>query len=95
MSVPNEQFGARFFDEQKRDRGWASKVVKRPQALGRLVVLEVTATDAALLAFLGSLDKSPLRVQQTDVEGENYVFAWASGYENGSTVRIQGILQNT
>ena len=93
--MPNEPFGARFFDEQKRDRGWASKVVKRERALGRLVVLDVTATDSSLLAFLGSLDKSPLRVQQTDVEGENYVFAWASGYENGGTVRIQGILQNT
>jgi len=64
--MPNEQFGARFFDAQKRDRGRASKVVK-----------------------------SPLRVQQTDVEGESYVFAWASGYENGATVRIQGVLQNT
>src|SRR5689334_22515673 len=94
-SDTNEQFSARFFDEQKRDRGWASKVVKRARPLGRLVVLDVTATDASLLAFLGSLDKAPLRVQQTDVEGENYVFAWASGYENGATVRIQGILENT
>jgi hypothetical protein len=93
--MPNEQFGARFFDAQKRDRGWASKVVMRPLVVGRLFVLDVTATDSALLAFLGSLDRSPLRVQQTDVEGESYVFAWASGYENGATVRIQGVLQNT
>lgn len=94
MSTPTEQFGARFFDEQKCDRGWASKVVRRQRAAGRLVVLDVTASDSSLVAFLSSLDKSPLRVQQADVEGESYVFAWASGYENGATVRIQGILQN-
>jgi hypothetical protein len=92
--MTNGPFGARFFDGQKRDRGWSSKVVKRARALGRLVILDVTATDSSLLAFLGSLDKSPLRVQQTDDEGENYVFAWASGYENGASVRIQGILLN-
>jgi len=39
--MPNEQFGARFFDAQKRDRGRASKVVKRPLAVGRLFVLDV------------------------------------------------------
>lgn len=92
--MPNEQVGARFYDENKRDRGWASKVVKRERALGRLIVLDVTSTDSSLLAFLGSLDRSPLRVQQTGDEGESFMFAWASGYENGSTVRVQGILQN-
>ena len=92
--MANEQIGARFFDEHKRDRGWANKVVKRERALGRLVVLDVTTTDAGLLSFLGALDRSPLRVQQTDSEGGSYTFAWASGYENGSTIRVQGILQD-
>ena len=92
--MANEHVGARFYDENKRERGWASKVVRRERALGRLIVLDVTSTDSSLMAFLGSLDRSPLRVQQTGAEGESYTFAWASGYENGATVRIQGILQD-
>ena len=50
--MPTQQFGARFFDVDKRDRGWASKVVKRERSLDRLVVLDVTSTDAALRSFL-------------------------------------------
>ena len=93
--MQNEQVGARFYDENKRERGWASKVVRRERAVGRLVILDVTSTDSSLLAFLGSLDRSPLQVQQTGAEGESYTFAWASGYENGGKVRIQGILRDT
>jgi hypothetical protein len=92
--MPHEQIGARFFDQHKRDRGWAAKIVRRERALGKLVVLDVTSTDASLLSFLGTLDKSPLTVQQTGAEGESYTFAWASGYDNGPTVRVQGILLN-
>ena len=91
--MPNDQVGARFFDADKRDRGWASKVVRRERPLDRLVVLEVTSTDAALRSFLSSLDRAPLSVQQTGDDAESYTFAWASGYENGATVRIQGRLQ--
>ena len=94
MMMSSEQIGARFFDEHKRERGWAAKVVRRQRAPGSLVVLEVTTTDAGLLSFLGSLDKSPLRVQQTGAEGTTYTFAWASGYDNGPTIRVQGILQD-
>jgi hypothetical protein len=93
--LQNEQGGARFYDANKRERGWASKVVRRELAVGRLTVLDVTSTDSSLLAFLGSLDRSPLQVQQTGDEGDSYTFAWASGYENGGKVRIQGILQGT
>jgi hypothetical protein len=93
--MANEQVGARFFDENKRDRGWASKVVRRERSLDRLVVLDVTSTDAALRVFLSSLDQAPLSVQQTGDEAESYTFAWASGYDNGATVRIQGRLQGT
>ena len=31
---------------------------------------------------------------QTGVEGESYRFLWASGYENGVTVRVQGVLHS-
>jgi hypothetical protein len=92
--VSNEQRGARFVDEHKRERGWASKVVRRERALGRLVVLDVTTTDPELSRFLGALDRAPLLVQQTDAEGTSYRFAWASGYENGAAIRVQGVLQD-
>ena len=91
--MASDQFGARFFDVDHRDRGWASKVIKRERSLGRLVVLDVTSTDAGLRSFLSSLDRAPLSVQQTGDEAQSYTFAWASGYENGATVRIQGRLQ--
>jgi hypothetical protein len=88
----DEQAGARFFDEKKRERGWAAKVVRRERAPGALVILEVTTQDSDLKSFLGSLDRSPLRVQQTGAEGTSFVFAWASGYDNGPTIRVQGVL---
>ena len=91
--MPNEQVGARFFDEHKRERGWAAKVVRRERAAGALVVLEVTTNDARLKGFLELLDKAPLHVQETGAEGTTYTFAWASGYDNGSTIRVQGVLQ--
>lgn len=92
--MSSEESGARFLDEHRCERGWASKVVKRERPLGRLVVLDVTTADRDLLRFLCELDKSPLQVQQTGADGVNYRFAWASGYENGATVRVQGILQD-
>ena len=45
-------------------------------------------------AFLSSLERSRLRVQSTDDEGESYTFAWASGYRNGLRIRVQGALEN-
>jgi hypothetical protein len=92
--MSSEQSGARFVDQYKQERGWASKVVKREKAVGRLVVLDVTTTDPDLSKFLGALDRSPLVVQQTGSEGTSYRFTWASGYENGTTIRVQGILQD-
>lgn len=89
--MPKDQVGARFFDREG-ERGWAAKVVRHERAPGALVRLDVTTTDADLKSFLGSLDRSPLRVQQTGEEGTTYAFAWASGYDNGSTIRIQGVL---
>lgn len=90
-----EQSGARFFDEHKRDRGRASRIVKRESALGRMVVLEVTTADPELLGFLRGLDKAPLRIEEIGESGASYRFAWASGYENGATVRVQGILEGS
>jgi hypothetical protein len=67
-------------------------VVRRNGSLGGLTVLDVMTNEASLAAFLRALDRSPLRVQYTDHEGETYTFAWASGYENGTAIRIQGKL---
>jgi hypothetical protein len=92
--MPTEPDGARFYDERKRNRGWASRVARRESALGRLVVLEISTTDPALLDFLRALDKAPLWVEGPGESGVKYRFAWASAYENGATVRVQGILQN-
>jgi hypothetical protein len=92
QSTPDGPSGARFFDENKRDRGWAKKVTKRAQAPGRLTVLDVVTTEPSLASFLTGLDRSGLRVQYTDVSGASYTFAWASGYENGTQIRIQGVL---
>jgi hypothetical protein len=92
--MPNDQLGARFFD-RRGERGWAVKVVRHVErAPGALVRLDVTTADADLKSFLGSLDRAPLRVQQTGEEGTTYAFAWASGYDNGATIRIQGVLRN-
>ena len=85
--------GARFFDERRLDRGWASQVKRRVRRLDGLTTLDVTTNESSLAAFLSSLDRSPLRVQSTDDEGESYTFAWASGYENGSQIRVQGLLE--
>jgi len=84
--------GARFFDENKQDRGWAKQVTRRAQSIGRLTILDVVTTEPSLASFLTSLDKGILRVQCTDLAGASYAFAWASGYENGSQIRIQGVL---
>ena len=87
--------GARFFDVDKRDRGWARKVTRREKAVGRLTVLDVESPEPSLAAFLTGLDKAPLRVQDAGASGSSYTFTWASGYENGTSIRIQGILDGT
>ena len=91
-SSPSLASGARFFDRNKRDRGWARKVTRRAHAVGRLTVLDVEASEPSLAAFLTGLDKEPLRVQDAGNSGDCYAFVWASGYQNGSAIRIQGIL---
>ncbi len=83
---------ARFFDEKDHDRGWAKKVTKRAKSVGRLTTLDVVTTEASLVSFLTGLDRSSLHVQCTDISGVSYRFEWASGYENGPHIRIQGVL---
>jgi hypothetical protein len=85
--------GARFFDEKKRDVGWAGKVSKRDPSLGGLTVLDVATADPSLAMFLRSLDKGRLFVNSADASGQSYAFAWASGYANGQDIRIQGVLE--
>jgi len=86
--------GARFFDEKKRDIGWAGKVSKRNHpTLGGLTVLDIATADPSLAMYLRSLDKGRLFVQPTDVLGESFAFTWASGYANGQDIRVQGVLE--
>jgi hypothetical protein len=92
MSSPRS--GARFFDDKRHDRGWASQVTRRVRPLDGLTTLDVTTDESRLAAFLSSLDRSRLRVQSTDEAGESYTFVWASGYENGSRIRVQGMLES-
>ena len=84
--------GARFFDENKRDRGRAKQVTQRAHAMGRLTVLDVVTAEPSLASFLSSLDRSGLRVESEKLDGISYKFEWASGYENGTQIRIQGVL---
>jgi hypothetical protein len=85
--------GARFFDEKKRDLGWAAKVSKRDPSLGGLTVLDIVTAEPSLAMFLRSLDKGRLFVRPTDVLGESFAFTWASGYANGQNIRVQGVLE--
>jgi len=94
MQNPSETSvgGARFFDGSGRDLGWATTVFRRSPLLGNLTILDVTTTDSALTASLVSLDRKRLSVKRGDAPGESYAFTWASGYSNGSDIRIQGVL---
>jgi hypothetical protein len=87
--------GARFFDRENRDRGWARNVTRRSKPIGKLTILDVEATEESLARFLASLDRSALVVHCTEMPGASFEFAWASGYENGPTIRIQGWLVRT
>jgi hypothetical protein len=92
--MSSDKSGARFFDEHKHDRGWASKVTRRLRRIDGLTTLDITTNEADLAAFLSTLERSRLRVQCTDDEGESYTFAWASGYRDGSRIRVQGALES-
>jgi hypothetical protein len=84
---------ARFFDESNRDRGCAGGVTKRINDVTGLAVLDVTASEPALALFLTTLDKHRLTVHANGLSGESYSFEWASGYDNGDRIRVQGVLK--
>ncbi len=84
--------GARFFDRNKRDLGWAFNVLKRHPRVGTLTILDVSTTEKALTEALLALDDEGLLVQGIPPSGPTYKFAWASGYANGTSIRIQGML---
>lgn len=67
---------------------------RRVRRIDGMTTLDVTTNDAGLTTFLSSLERSRLRVQCTDDEGESYTFAWASGYKNGAQIRVQGRLES-
>lgn len=92
-SESEERSGARFFDEKSRDRGWAGKVTRRVQQVTGLTILDVTTPEPSLASFLTALDKARLSVQHTGTSAESYTFVWASGYANGTDIRVQGVLE--
>jgi hypothetical protein len=54
--------GARFYDEQKHDRGWATRVTRLIRAIDGPMTLNVTTTESHLAAPLGVLhSRQPTR----------------------------------
>lgn len=88
------QQGARFFDGSKRDLGWAFRVSRRTPLLGGLTVLDVSTTEEGLASSLVTLDNDRLLVETEGPAGVRLCFAWASGYANGTQIRIQGMLEH-
>jgi hypothetical protein len=93
LSSAETSVGARFFDRERRDLGWAARVAKRPPALGGLTVLDVMSAEPVLAAYLRALDKTRLVVRCDGLDGASYKFTWASGYANGNDIRVQGVLE--
>jgi hypothetical protein len=92
----SELGGARFYDDARRDRGWAGAVTLRARGIGSLTVLDIVGADGDLVAYLSLLDHSRLVVQYTGADNReaSYRFRWASGYTNGGDVRVQGVLEH-
>jgi hypothetical protein len=84
--------GARFYDSRRREMGFASGVTRRPRGLTPLTVIDVAGAGPALFAFLTHLDKSHLSLRDGDTGALLYEFRWASGYADGTAVRIHGVL---
>ena len=84
--------GARFFDSRKRDLGCASSVTRRPPGLNPLTVIDVVGAGPALSSYLTHLDKSRIILRNPQTGAVLYEFLWASGYPDGSSIRIHGML---
>jgi hypothetical protein len=93
MNDPLTPCAARFFDKTRQDLGRATRVTTRQRSGSTLTVLDVVGAEPALARILTLLDRGGLRIHCEDDARTCYVFAWASGYGNGSDVRIQGVLE--
>lgn len=93
MNEAMQPCGARFFDKSKQDLGRAVQVKTRIRSGSTLTVLDVSGAEPQLARSLTLLDRSRLRIHCEDAARTCYVFRWASGYNNGSDVRIQGVLE--
>ena len=87
--------GTDFFDSQKTFRGCATLVTKRSHAQSDLTVIDVVGADATLTAFLSGLVRSSLVVREPGGGDTLFNFQWASGFVNGTDIKIQGILDRT
>jgi hypothetical protein len=85
--------GADFFDADKRYRGWARQITQRAPLASGLTAIDVIDADADLIPFLTRLDHSVLVVTSPGTGETLFRFRWASGYENGKDIRIQGALE--
>ena len=86
--------GAGFYDGRKAFRGEARLVSKRHRALSELTVIDVVGADAGLASYLAQLDHSRLVVRDRASGDALYTFLWASGYVNGTDIRVQGVLDH-
>jgi hypothetical protein len=84
--------GPGFFDARKTFRGSAKLVSKRTRASSDLTVIDIVGADAGLSDFLSHLDKSRLVVHESG-GAPLFSFRWASGFVNGSDIRVQGVLE--
>jgi len=86
--------GAGFYDGRRTFQGEATLVSKRNRALSELTVVDVVGADPRLASYLTHLDRARLVIRDR-VSGDTlFTFRWASGYVNGSDVRIQGVLDH-
>ncbi len=92
--VEPDRGGGRFFDNRKRYRGSAVTIIAREPNFSNLTVLEVVGADQHLAEFLALLDRSRLQVQHPRTGNTLFTFRWASGYENGKGIRVQGVLDH-
>jgi hypothetical protein len=93
MNEPSPPCAARFFDKVKQDLGRAVQVKTWLRSGSTLTIVDVVGADPELARALTLLDRGRLRIHCEDSAQTCYVFNWASGYGNGTDIRIQGMLE--
>jgi hypothetical protein len=93
-SQERDPVGAGFYDGRKTFQGEASLVSRRNRALSELTVLDVVGADPMLASYLAHLDRSRLFIRDRITGDALFTFRWASGYVNGSDIRVQGVLDH-